>query len=292
MITSQYAHTEAIIQFNEAACAEILLQKDNEILAMSKAAALLAMKKTSDVIPNLPHQNIEFSSVIFSLEGLQLKVTIELKSIGKTSLEVAAMYGATVAALSVFDALKSYDENIQITHIKCIEKQKKPSEMSLSSRQKLKVAVVVCSDSISAGEKEDQSGKAIMAKLNTLQIPVLEYLIIADDSEMIKNKILQFVDNQYDMIIFTGGTGLSKRDITPETIRPLLDREIPGIAETIRNYGQERTPYSMLSRSVAGFIQETLILALPGSTKGATESMDAIFPHVLHVFRVLKGGKH
>jgi cyclic pyranopterin monophosphate synthase len=73
---------------------------------------------------------------------------------------------------------------------------------------------------------------------------------------------------------------------------PLLDRQIPGIEEAIRNYGQQRTPYSMLSRSVAGLIGNTLVLALPGSTKGAAESMDAIFPAILHIFRIMEGGKH
>jgi cyclic pyranopterin phosphate synthase len=110
--------------------------------------------------------------------------------------------------------------------------------------------------------------------------------------EDIQKKLRHLVAENIQLIIFTGGTGLSRRDVTPEAIRPMLDREIPGIEETIRQYGQQRMPYAMLSRSVAGMIGDSLVLALPGSTKGAAESMDAVFPHVLHIFRVLEALRH
>ncbi len=109
---------------------------------------------------------------------------------------------------------------------------------------------------------------------------------------MIQEKAKNYVSKGVDMIIFTGGTGLSKRDVTPEALEDIIQRTIPGIEEAIRSYGQNRTPYSMLSRSVAGTIGKTLVLALPGSTNGAKESMDAIFPSVLHVFGILKGERH
>ena len=123
-------------------------------------------------------------------------------------------------------------------------------------------------------------------------VSIDDYIIIPDEIVEIQSKINFYVQNGISLVMITGGTGLSKRDVTPEAVRPLLEREIPGVAETIRNYGQLRTPYSMLSRSIAGMIGETLVIALPGSTKGAEESMDAIFPGILHIYKIINGGKH
>jgi len=119
-----------------------------------------------------------------------------------------------------------------------------------------------------------------------------KYSIIPDEKDQIQQQVKQLKEASNDLIIFTGGTGLSPRDVTPEAIIPLIERRIPGIEETIRNYGQNRMPYAMLSRSVAGVIGTSIVLALPGSTNGAKESMNAIFPAVLHTFRILKGAKH
>ena len=200
------------------------------------------------------------------------------------------MHAASVVALTLYDMLKPIDKGIEIRNIRLVEKKGGKTDYK-EAAEGLTASVIVCSDSIFAGKKEDKAGKAIIAHLERYAIPAT-YTIIPDEVADIQSRVKEAVRAGFSLVLITGGTGLSPRDVTPEAVRPLLDKEIEGIAETIRSYGQDRTPYAMLSRSVVGTIGNSLVLALPGSTKGATESMEAIFPAVLHIFKVLKGARH
>ncbi|WP_248722666.1 bifunctional molybdenum cofactor biosynthesis protein MoaC/MoaB [Seonamhaeicola sp. ML3] len=262
------------------------------VFAMSKAAGLLGVKRTPDILPDCHPLPIEFTGVEYEINGLEITVLFTVKTIYKTGVEVEAMHGASVVALNMYDMLKPIDKGIEIHAIKLLNKKGGKSDFKDNFRKDLKAAVVVCSDTISAGQKEDKAGKTIIEKLKSCDVSIAEYVIIPDETDAIQGKAKTYQEQGIDMVIYTGGTGLSGRDVTPEALIPILNRRIPGIEEAIRNYGQDRTPYSMLSRSVAGTIENTLVLALPGSTNGAKESMDAIFPSVLHVFRILKGVRH
>jgi len=262
------------------------------VFEMAKTAGLFAVKKTSDIIPDCHPLPVEFTGVTYDIDGLKIYINIEVKTIYKTGVEVEAMHGASVIALTMYDMLKPIDKGIEVQNIKLLEKQGGKSDFKDKFRKDLTAAVVVCSDTISAGQKDDKAGKAIIEKLTSYSVDTIDYIIVPDEVDAIQAALLKHTALNTDLVIYTGGTGLSKRDVTPEAIIPLLDRDIPGIAEASRSYGQDRTPFSMLSRSVSGVKDQTLVLALPGSTKGASESMDALFPALLHIFRIFKGARH
>ena len=262
-----------------------------DVFEMAKAAGFLAVKKTPDLLPDCHPIPIEYTGIEYSIEGLEIYIYLTVKTIYKTGVEVEAMHGASVVALTMYDMLKPIDKGVEISNIKLLEKRGGKSDRKPVPAE-LKTAVIVCSDSIFSGKGEDRSGKKIIEKLEGLAVKTGEYSIIPDEKNVIQEKILGLCGAGYQMILITGGTGLSRRDVTPEAVSEILDRGIPGIGEAARQYGQERTPLSMLSRSVAGLIGDTLVIAMPGSTKGVSEYMDALFPHVLHIFSVLEGERH
>jgi len=286
--------TASVVLRSEAAMDAVLKRKvpKGDVFEFSRAAGLLAIKKTSDTIPDCHPMPIEYAAIRFSTDGLTISITVEVHTIYKTGVEVEAMHGAAIVALTIYDMLKPLDKQIEITSIRLEQKSGGKSDLKRKLKTGLRAAVIVCSDTIAKGGGEDRSGKAIIEKLQSLGIQNTAYSIIPDDAEKIQAKAREYSNDNIELILFTGGTGLSTRDITPDSLQPLIERNIPGIMEAARSYGQERTPYAMLSRGIAGFIKDSLVITLPGSLSGAMDTMDAIFPHVLHLFSVKAGEGH
>lgn len=295
IITQRTATAQAIVKVGNFETIEAIKNKTvpkGDVLEVARTAGLFAVKNTSNVIPDCHPLPIEYTAIAYDIKEMEIYIEITVKTIYKTGVEVEAMHGASIVALTMYDMLKPIDKNVEISTVKLLHKKGGKSDFGKNENLNLNVVVIVSSDSVSSGKKEDKAGKTIESKLNKLGIDVSDYTIVPDEIEKLQNTVLQFCANQKDLVIITGGTGLSPRDTTPEAIIPLLDRRIPGIEEAIRSYGQERTPYAMLSRSVVGFKGDTLIMALPGSTNGASESIDAVFPSVLHLFKIIKGFNH
>ncbi|MCB1188988.1 MAG: bifunctional molybdenum cofactor biosynthesis protein MoaC/MoaB [Leptospiraceae bacterium] len=275
------------------------------IFEIAKAAGFLGAKKTPDLIPHCHSISIDSLQINYQLlhkpekedfpagdYEFAIYIEAEGKSIGRTGIEMEVLTCVSVTALVLYDLLKPLNQNMEISGIRLLEKKGGKSDPKFKAKPGMDACILVCSDSTSEGKREDSSGKIIREMLEKESIVIKDYKIVPDNVESIQNQIRDWIKENPTYIITTGGTGLSHRDLTIEAVRPLLDKEIPGIAEVMREYGVERTPWAMLSRSIAGSIGKTLVVTLPGSSNGAKESMEAIIPGIFHARKMLKGGGH
>jgi len=152
------------------------------------------------------------------------------------------------------------------------------------------VGIITISDKGAAGTREDLSGPEIKNIIVSLPAEVKEYEIVPDVKDLIANKLKEWTDNKgIDLIITTGGTGISPRDVTPEATREVIEKEIPGMSEVMRMESLKKTPHAMISRAVVGIRHHSLIVNLPGSPKAVKENLQAILPALPHTLSKLKG---
>ena len=164
--------------------------------------------------------------------------------------------------------------------IKVIEKEEGP----------YRVGIITVSDRASKGEYEDKSGPVIKELVEAAGMEVVDYIIVPDEKSQIVKKLLHFSDQrQVDLVFTTGGTGFSKRDVTPEATKQVVEREVPGIGEALRAYSLTITPKAMLSRQTAGIRGNTLIINLPGSPKACKENIEYILTPLKHGLGILSG---
>jgi cyclic pyranopterin phosphate synthase len=294
--TLRTATAQAIIKINPQTLKIIKEGKipKGNIFNSARVSATLAAKKTSDIIPYCHPIPIDDIKVNFALndDDFSIVINVHVKTVWKTGVEMEALTGASVASLTIYDMLKPVDESLSIESLKLIEKQGGTKNLPrFNASQRLTAAVLVASDS--RGYNEDKSGRFILDKLKENGFEIAEYKVVADEAEKIESSLKRFCDElRVNLIVTTGGTGVGPRDVTPDATRKVIQKELTGIGETIRSFGQRRVPSSMLSRGISGVRGRTLIINLPGSLKAVSQSLNSMFPGLLHIFDMLEGKGH
>lgn len=279
-----------------AHCIELLRTGETEkgdALKTARIAGILAAKRTDELIPLCHPLPIYRADVDYELLEDRVIATAQVETIGPTGVEMEALTAASLACLTIYDMLKPHCEPHELVIRECKLQDKKggKSHYKRTLRQPVSAAVIVMSDTVAAGRKPDTAGQAVVKTLEEAGFNPIHYQILPDESEQLKDLVLELIQS-YACVITVGGTGIGRRDITVDTLKPLIQRELPGLMEAARAFGQERTPYAAMSRGVAGFIERSLLITLPGSRGGATESMIAILPSLVHIFDVTRDLPH
>lgn len=270
-----------------------------DVLATARIAGIAGAKKTSELIP-LCHQ-LALSSVKVEFGFTDTSITVEAtaKTRGQTGVEMEALTAVAIAGLTLHDMVKAIDPGATMNGVRLLTKdggkrghwtrENVPTPAAprtfTSSRS---AAVLVASTGGAAGTRPDTTGPAIVQWLRERDFEVRGPLVYADAD--ISDGITDARAGAPALIISTGGTGASPTDATPEATRAVLTRELPGIAEAIRNKGLEKTPHASLSRGVAGLTAQTVIVNLPGSPGGVKDGLAVLEPIIDHLLAQVAGG--
>jgi cyclic pyranopterin monophosphate synthase len=262
------------------------------IFDAARISATMAAKRTWDLLPYCHPISIDHVAVKFNMTAKgKIKIIVTVKNVNKTGVEMEALTGACIAALTIYDMLKPVDDNLEVESLKLLEKTGGLNSFLKTYGRTLRAAVLVLSDSRT--QIEDKSGKVILKRLEKYGMKVEVYKIVADEQKVIESELVRLCDKlRVDIVLTSGGTGVGPRDVTPEATINVIEKPLSGISEALRAYGQKRTPLSMLSRGTGGVRGGTVIVNLPGSERAVRESLDSLFPGILHIFQMLKGHGH
>jgi cyclic pyranopterin monophosphate synthase len=303
-VTARRAAASGAVRFRPEVLAALLDAggPKGDAFVVARLAGIAAAKRTSELIPLAHPIPLDRVDVELSADRATGVVTVkaEASATARTGVELEALTAVSVAALTLYDMAKALQRDIVIERIELLSKEGgrsgawfREGKGAATPPERHEAAVITCSTRAAAGERPNESGPAIAAALRAAGFEVApEVLLLPDDEEQIAAAIAALADAGTRLVVTTGGTGLTPGDVTPSATRRVIDRDVPGLAELMRAAGISSTPMAALSRGLVGARGQTLVVNLPGSPRGASESLSALLPVLRHALEQLAGGDH
>ncbi|GED97521.1 bifunctional molybdenum cofactor biosynthesis protein MoaC/MoaB [Gordonia crocea] len=283
--------------------------RKGDVLAVARIAAIMGAKRTAELIPLCHPLPLDSVDVEFAPGTDAVTVTATAVTTGKTGVEMEALTAVTVAGLTLHDMVKAVDPAATMTDVALQRKTggrsgdwtrdgephdsaepAAPAAGIVDIHPGRRARIIVSSTRIAAGERTDATGPILREWLSQHGFDVAEPVIVADAD--ITAAVTAALADRPSLLITTGGTGPTSDDHTPEATAPHLTTTLPGIAEALRETGRSSTPYSSLSRGLAGFAGRTLVVNLPGSRGGVRDGIKVLDPLIVHLFHLAGGGGH
>jgi len=265
------------------------LPKGN-VLTTAKISGIQSAKKTAEIIPMCHQLNLSFVDIEFEMQDNVILIKSIVKTKEATGVEMEALSAVSSAALTIYDMCKAVDKTMIIGEIKLVKKVGGKSDNAVEYRPN--VGVITLSDSISSGQGEDKSGPILVDGFKNAGCSVDYQKVLPDGSEELVSTIQDWVNNDVELIITTGGTGLGPRDLTIETLEKIFDSKLPGVEQALHAYGRGKVTTAMLSRLTAGVVDGAIVICLPGSTGAAKDALKVLIPTIFHSFHMMMGEKH
>ncbi len=314
-MTKRVAVARAVVRLNARTLGMLKAKAlpKGDALAVAQVAGIMAAKRTWEFIPLCHPLALDHVDVRFKIQDEPPAIVIEsmASTTGRTGVEMEAIIAAQMAAAAIYDMVKAVQKDVTIDDVHLVLKSGGksglfkngepllfPAEEPLPQPRPLPgpwkgdglaVACITLSDKGYAGEREDSSGPVLLDMLSSLHPAHCQGFLLPDSPRALRALVQELADGGWGLIVTTGGTGLSPRDLTPEALLPALDRRLPGFEQAMFAEGLKHTPHAVLSRCLAGTIGRTLIIALPGSRRAAEENLAAILPVLPHSLEKLNG---